>query len=384
MAGVMKSFKLLLGLLLLLACREEGPPFRETPLEPLGGEAQANGSLRIPLRSQPVADLSIQLEGLEPGASYVLCLNTVDAGTDTSAALGNLGLPGWPLGAFAIDDRGREHGYWDFEKFRADEGGRYAENVQLPLPPMEYRLRLLVKRSPADGSRSILQSETLLLSVDPLLEVRRWASGAGLALAFAGLGLVMRSQRRTREQRAAPSSETLPGPAAASEPAGFDAGIELDELVASEVHPIGEPLAQVPAQPPRTLIERARAEGVFLHHKNYAWVEIHGRRKSFRPRQALVFHILCEQDPNCDGLPQEQIVKEWEHAYKAKRANPVRVLDIFRSHPDEPGDFIERVPGSASVYRLRLEPRAAEEESDSLPGEFEDRYDDADLRVGSP
>jgi hypothetical protein len=358
MTGVMKSFKLLLGLLLLLACRQD-ELIRETALEPIGGEAQASGSLRIPLSSRPVADLSIRLSGLEPGATYVLCLDTVEPGSDTSHALGNLGLPGWPLGAFVRTENGDEHGFWDFEKFKADATGSYSETVQLPLPPMDYRLRLLVKRSPSEGSRSLLQSETLLVSVDPLLEVRRWAGRAGLALAFAGLGLVMRSQRRTREREDGPVTDELESSSMsppAVESTAMDVDLDDEDFAASSVQLSCDVAPQVPVQPPRTLIEHARAEGVLLHHKTYAWVEIHGRRKSFRPRQALVFHILCEHDPNCDGLPQEQIVKEWEHVYRAKRANPVRVLDIFRSHPDEPGDFIERVAGSASVYRLRLEP----------------------------
>jgi hypothetical protein len=114
--------------------------------------------------------------------------------------------------------------------------------------------------------------------------------------------------------------------------------------------------ASASPQAAQTLVERARAEGVLLHHKNYAWIEIHGRRKSFRPRQALVFRILCEQDPNCDGVPQDEIVKAWEEVFQAKRANQVRVRDIFRSCEHEPGDFIVRVAGPASVYRLRLEP----------------------------
>jgi hypothetical protein len=103
--------------------------------------------------------------------------------------------------------------------------------------------------------------------------------------------------------------------------------------------------------------------GVLVHHRNLSWIEIHGRRKSFRPRQALVFRILLENDPDCEGMLQEEIVKAWEKVYAVARANPVRVRDIFRACKDEPGDFIVRVPGPASAYRLRLEPGIAQPHS---------------------
>jgi len=53
--------------------------------------------------------------------------------------------------------------------------------------------------------------------------------------------------------------------------------------------------------------------------------------------------------------------------YGVARANPVRVRDIFRAYKDEPGDFIVRVPGPASAYRLRLEPAAAPRRAEDTP-----------------
>jgi hypothetical protein len=364
---------------LCVACGER-TEVRQTPLEPLGG-VKLSGTLSVPLGAQRQVEMQLRIGGLAAGATYVLCLNAADAGSRTSQALGVLGLPGWPLGAFVSETADAESGtnpdattepqtvrkgYWDFAKIQADAQGVYESTLELPLPALDYRVRLLVKEPPARGSRSILQSETLLLRVDPFSSARYGVAGATLLATLAGLGVALRRRASARASSGAaladahvhaPAVASLLDPASQSSAAPTIVAPHHDSSPETASVPDVPVLAPLPGTCPQSLVDRARAEGVFVHHKDFAWVEIHGRRKSFRPRQALVFRILCEQDPRCYGIPQEQIVKEWEAVYKVKRANPVRVLDIFRSREDEPGEFIERVPGSASVYRLRLTPR---------------------------
>jgi hypothetical protein len=327
--------------LLALAACSEPPPSRELPLEPAGDQGSVYGALRLTPSPRGHAGFTVSMTGLSPGATYVLCLNAQEPGSPSSETLGNLGIPGWPLGAFYPSPHGGFEGFWDFEKVQADAQGSYQKHFELPLPALAYRVQFLVKTNHDVGARPILKSQPLLLDVrDPLkvdLLTGTIAALAAIPLAFMARG---RGRRRVHEH-----ADELPR----HDAYGSDAD-GAPPLASVEV-----PL-RADAGCAQTLVERARAEGVLQHHKNYAWIEIHGRRKSFRARQALVFRILCEQDPNCDGIPQDEIIKAWEEVFRANRANPVRVRDIFRSCEHEPGDFIVRVAGPASVYRLRLEP----------------------------
>ena len=361
----------LIGAVLFYAGCSRADGTRATVLEPVPGEARGAGALVVPVGVHASGDLMISLSGLEPGEAYVLCLNAMHPATETSATLGTLGVPGWPLGAFVEEPDGRRKGFWDFAKVQADASGRYRGAFTLPLPAMDYRVMLLVKDVPGRGSGSFLQSEALMLSVDPLLGAKRL--GSGIAAAVSLLVLTTLVVRRRLGPQRAPAGSLPPLPRGAPMPAvSDDADVAAPEASSrSDAEDFACSTAKLAcddssrdvesrveydsAGASGTLVERARCAGTFVHHKDFAWVEIQGRRKTFRPRQALVFRILCEQDPECYGIPQEQIVKEWEAVYQAKRANPVRVLDIFRSREDEPGDFVERVPGSASVYRLKLD-----------------------------
>lgn len=342
----------LVALLLAAPLSAAAGELRVLELEPLE-DIQANGHLHLPVQPGSVATLSVDLGGLAPISTYVLCLDAETAETPASAALGSLVLPGWAPG-----NLWERKGFWDFARVETDAEGRIAQAFELPLPPLDYRVRLLVKRvEPHGGMVSVLQSPVLLLEVRSKLREQAWilAIVAAFACPLPLLWLVHLMRRRhqtvdtfalstTREEAPA-----LEGPVAAPAPAAADVG-------AASVSP---PLvAVVRMEPPRTRVEQARAEGTLTHHRNLSWIEIHGRRKSFRPRQALVFRILMDNDPDCEGMLQEEIVKAWEKVYAVARANPVRVRDIFRACKDEPGDFIVRVPGPASAYRLRLEPKA--------------------------
>jgi hypothetical protein len=364
-----------LAILALAACAEP-PPARELPLEPLGDQPAADqpaadqpaadqpaadqpaadqpavyGSVRITPSPRGHAGFTLSLTGLSPGETYVLCLNAQEPNSLSSETLGRLGIPGWPLGAFYPSAKGGVEGYWDFEKVQADAQGRFLRHFELPLPAMAYRVKLLVKTNQGVESRPVLHSQPLLLDVRGPLRVEV-LTGTIAALAVIPLALIARG--RGRRSRITPEQAH----AGDREHAGHreHAGAFAPDPQATTMEAEADPLASAQPGCARTLVDRARAEGVFAHHKNYAWIEIHGRRKSFRPRQALVFRILCEHDPNCDGIPQDEIIKAWEEVFRAKRANPVRVRDIFRSCEHEPGDFIVRVAGPASVYRLRLEP----------------------------
>jgi hypothetical protein len=325
---------------LVAACAGETRS-REASLDPVGGETAARGSFELPLATQAEADLQIRLEGLEPGQAYLLSFDASEAGSQTSSLLGTIAVPGRPLGSTYTDATGVAHGFWDFETILGDAQGGYEGRIRLAMPRFDYRVRLLVKRAAAESTTSLLESEPFLLSVDPLLATRRWGAAGACVLVLASI-LMLRRLRRS----ATPTRRAAPARARAPEPARE--GPETVAAPAIEAAPRAD-------DPARTRVDQARAEGILVHQRNFAWVEIHGRRKSFRPRQALVFQILCEHDPDCDGMPQEQIIEEWERIYNVARANPVRIVDIFRSYSDEPGDFIERMPGPASMYRLRLE-----------------------------
>ncbi len=337
--GILALAALAFAGLALAACSAPPPP-RELPLEPAGDQTSVYGALRLTPSPRGHAGFTLSMAGLSPGATYVLCLNAQEPGSPSSETLGNLGIPGWPLGAFYPSEKGGYEGYWDFEKVQTDAEGRYQKHFELPLPAQAYRVQFLVKTNHDLGAIPVLKSQPLLVDVRDPLQVDL-LTGTIAALAAIPLVFIARGRGRRR-----PSSEP--------DHPGLERTRACEDL-ADEPSPSGSSSAHVlPAC--STLVERARAEGVLQHHKNYAWIEIHGRRKSFRPRQALVFRILCEHDPNCDGIPQDEIIKAWEEVFGAKRANPVRVRDIFRSCEHEPGDFIVRVAGPASVYRLRLEP----------------------------
>jgi hypothetical protein len=347
--------------MLALAACTEPPPSRELPLEPLADQTPVYGKLRLTPSPRGHAGFTVSMMGLEPGATYVLCLNAQEAGSPSSDALGNLGVPGYPLGGFYPGLNGGFEGYWDFEKIQADARGGYLKHFELPLPPQAYRVKFLVKSNYDSGARPVLTSQPLLLDVRAPVGLEMLTGIA--ALAALPLAFIVRGRGRRRTAECPDDLEALNGEP--YEPLPSPPRPQL-EVVSSESEADPVPLGSACAT---TWVERARAEGVLLHHKNYAWIEIHGKRKSFRPRQAFVFRILCEHDPNCDGMPQDEIIKAWEEEFRAKRANPVRVRDIFRSCEHEPGDFIVRVAGPASVYRLRLEatppPHSCDPENDS-------------------
>ncbi len=329
-----------LGVLGMVACAD-APAVHELRLEPVADHSHvdpatvdstgARGRLRLTPSSPGHVSFTVSLVGLEPDATYALCLNAQEASSPSSDTLGSLGMPAWPLGGFYPSWAGGVEGYWDFEKVQSDSQGRYLHHFELPLPAQPYRVKFLVKIKYDSGARTILTSQPLLLDVRAPLDVYVLTGIAVLAVMPVAL-ILLRWSRRTGEC-----------------PDETDAGHQ-------EAGPILEADSQNGLACAQTSVERARAEGLLLHHKNYAWIEIRGRRKRFRARQALVFRILCERDPNCEGMPQEEIVKAWEEQFGVSRANPVRVRDIFRSCEHEPGDFIVRVAGRASMYRLRLEP----------------------------
>jgi hypothetical protein len=346
-SSVMSSGWVMLWLVGLAACSEP-PQARELPLEPIGDQRSVYGTLRVTPSARGHAGFTLKMSGLIPSETYILCLNAQDPGSKTSETLGNLGIPGWPLGAFYPNPAGGTEGFWDFEKVQANEQGSYERHFELPLPAHSYRIKFLVKPNASADHHPILTSQPLLLHVRAALEMADVLKTGTLA-ALAALPLVFMARGRGRRKTFSDAEDDAQPREQASEPR-----VEAFDPSALQGAPLDAPDATVAG----TLVDRARAEGVLAHHKNYAWIEIHGRRKSFRSRQALVFRILCEQDPNCDGIPQDEIIKAWEEVFRAKRANPVRVRDIFRSCEHEPGDFIVRVPGPASVYRLRLEPTA--------------------------
>jgi len=342
---------------------------RVLDLEPLES-LQANGHLHLPVKASSRATLSVDMSGLAPYATYVLCLDAETAETPASAGLGKLVLAGWPPGNF-WETHGIKKGFWDFARVETDAEGRFAQAFELPLPPLDYRVRLLVKRVEATGGMvSVLQAPVLLLEVQSPLREKAWllALVAALTCPIPLLWLLHLMRRRTGtvldtfalvdtdDEEDAPA---LAGSAAAA-PAAATNGAAAEAVRA--------PLVETEhADPPRDRVEQARIAGTLAHHRNFSWVEIHGRRKGFRPRQALVFRILIEHDPDCEGMLQDEIVKAWEKVYGVARANPVRVCDIFRAYKDEPGDFIVRVPGPASAYRLRLEPAAAPRRAEDTP-----------------
>jgi hypothetical protein len=271
--------------------------------------------------------------------------------------LGNLGIPGYPLGGFYPGLSGGFEGYWDFEKIQTDARGGYLKHFELPLPAQAYRVKFLVKTNHDSGARPVLTSQPLLLDVRPPVALNMLTGIA--ALAALPLVFIVRGRGRRRAPACEDDVEVVNGVAYEPMPPARPP-LELVEPASDAAAPLLENGSSCAT----TWVERARAEGVLLHHKNYAWIEIHGKRKSFRPRQAFVFRILCEHDPNCDGMPQDEIIKAWEQEFRATRANQVRVRDIFRSCEHEPGDFIVRVAGPASVYRLRLEPTPPPPSSD--------------------
>ncbi len=341
------------GILALAACSEV-PATRELPLEPAGDQTSVSGALRLTPSPRGHAGFTVSMAGLTPGATYVLCLNGKEPGSPSSETLGHLGIPGWPLGAFYPNPNGGYEGFWDFEKVQADALGRYERHFELPLPAQAYRVQFLVKTNHDVGALPVLKSQPLLLDVRDPLKVDL-LTGTIAALAAIPLVFIARGRGRRR----------LPPDVDDECLAHADACDDDGAVEHSSRSAVGEAMELVGCA--RTRVDRARAEGVLQHHKNYAWIEIHGRRKSFRPRQALVFRILCEHDPNCDGIPQDEIIKAWEEVFRAKRANAVRVRDIFRSCEHEPGDFIVRVAGPASVYRLRLEPTPPPPSTDPDP-----------------
>jgi len=345
---------------------------RVLELEPLV-DIQANGHLHLPVQPGSVASLSVDVGGLAPISTYVLCLDAETAETPASAALGSLALPGWHPGNFW-----EKKGFWDFARVESDAEGRIAQAFELPLPPLDYRVRLLVKRvEPHGGMVSVLQSPVLLLDVRSKLREQAWilAIVAAFACPLPLLWLLHLLRRRHATVDTFALSDTREEAPALEGPVPAPVVPTAAEVSAPAASP---PLvAVVRMEPPRTRVEQARAEGTLIHHRNLSWIEIHGRRKSFRPRQALVFRILMDSDPDCEGMLQEEIVKAWEKVYAVARANPVRVRDIFRACKDEPGDFIVRVPGPASAYRLRLEPKApaplaVESEDSATESESED------------
>jgi len=437
----MRPVPVLLLSLLWMACSGTPPEIRSLPIVSISDTTpDAGGEILFPSRSMSTSKLTVRLTGLAPERSYILCLNTGEPNTPTSETLGKLQLHGWPLGSFYDNPQGFKEGHWNFVRIESDASGRFERGFELPLPPLDYRIRLLIKTAGEGGYAPVAQSDAFLMAVSgsPL---KRWLAGTMFALAFVPLLFIVRGRARDRGEHGAPDHE-------AAEAAGADVnrtpssseddsatgggatlqlnpaapglpdalGAEHTRLDASEVqgsefedpnqfnghafngNPCnanqgdasqGDPhrcdASHTAMEPTNgsagpsslidrdlTLVERARIEGNLRHGKRFSWIEIHNRRKHFRARQALVFQILCEQDPNCDGLPQEEIIREWEAVYEAKRANPVRVRDIFRACADEPGDFIVRVPGPASVYRLGLLPTTSEKSEESEESIHED------------
>src|SRR5262245_43518975 len=346
-----------LGTLAITACTEPQTS-RELPLAPLDEQISVYGSLRVTPSPRGHAGFTLSVVGLDPTDTYRLCLNAEEADSSSSETLGNLGIPGWPLGAFHQAASGHE-GYWDFENAQADAQGRYQKHFEIPLPAQSYRVKFLVKTNQGASARSILTSQPFMLEVRTPLGVH-WLTGTIAAMAAVPLMFIVRGRTMRRVRTDVEGEEDRPL-APRSEHGPAEPELEPADVV------LPGPLPFVGGM--RTCVDRARAQGVLRHNKNYTWIEIHGRRKIFRQRQALVFRILCEQDPNCGGILQDDIVKDWEAVFHATRANPVRVRDIFRSCQGEPGDFIVRVPGPASAYRLRLEATppiaAAECESDA-------------------
>jgi len=322
----MKSWIQIIALAGLLACTGASSETITLPVDPVPGTTlSATGEVDFPAVSTGGAKIAVRLEGLDPDTTYILCLNPWDPESPTSELLGQIGLHGWPLGEIYEDpSSGVRVGHWNFARIETDANGSFSHTYDLPLPPFDYSIRMLIKTAHSAGSRTILQTDSLMMAVNPPM-MGRLLAGTVVALAFVPLIFIARGRSRDRRRVRLRHYSSDTG----------------DREPAPEYH---------------TLVERARAEGILCHNKRYTWIEIHNRRKTFRPRQALVFQILCEHDPNCDGMLQEDIVKEWEDVFSAKRANPVRVRDIFRASPDEPGDFIVRVPGPASAYKLRLTP----------------------------
>jgi len=388
------SSSLLLGLALLAGSPVSAEP-RSLPIVSIADEAPSiSGELSFESEALSSSELTVRLGGLEPKTTYVLCLNPGEAGSPTSDRLGKLQIHGWPLGSVWENPSGIQEGHWNFVRIQTDAAGAFEQQFELPLPAADYRVRLLVKTSPENGSQCIAQSDAFLMVVSGP-PFTRWLAGTFVALAFVPLIFMVRGRAKSdrhKAERAHNPEEAEPSPRAPlagagevhhrptlapavpgppeipSPPEGLECGRNPVRPVAATPTPLhsGEsPLSPADAaaqawrfQPDstngQTLVDQARSEGVLRHGKHFSWIEINNRRKQFRARQALVFQILCDQDPNCDGLPQEHIVREWEAVYEAKRANPVRVRDIFRAYPDEPGDFIVRVPGPASVYRLGI------------------------------
>ena len=317
-----------LGLIVpLLACAPSPPDTVAHTLSILPGEVypHASGVMELPTSHRPPTAVRVSLEGLAPQSSYVLSLNAAEPDSPTGEALGRLTSAGWPTGALYHAPEGGELGVWNFATLRTDSEGRAEQTLELPLPPGDYKARLFVKTSGPEGNVHILQSQIVFLAVDPVSRAWSWGLLGAAVVPLLGWGLWVALRKR--------SSRDEPGE---------------DRSAGSERR--------------NTLVDRCRADGTLRHSPTYHWVEICGRRKTFRPRQALVLQILCEHDPNGDGLPQQEIVRIWEKTFATKRADPLRVRDIFRAYPDEPGDFLVRLPGPASVYRLRLEPRGTSTE----------------------
>lgn len=175
-AQTARSTRLVLGTL-LCALLSSAPgcsgrvEYRELPLEPVPGTAMGKnpGSMQLTVHRGGPVQLKLRLNGLQADTGYVLCLNPAAADSPTSRHLGTLSIPGWPLGEFWVNPSGQREGFWDFLRIQTDSEGRFDDTLTIPLPPMEYKVRLLIKHPQPQGVRSILQSNAIFMAIEPSL-----------------------------------------------------------------------------------------------------------------------------------------------------------------------------------------------------------------------
>jgi len=159
----------------------------------------------------------VEIDGLEPGASYWLSLNGYPK-RPCNEELGTLSVPGWPFGQFFRNAQDQEEGYWDFLEIKTDDRGRSSVTREdIPLPPGECFGKFFVKRAYSQDPSSgevVLFNNSLRFTVKVQDSDRRVAASFGVwllvALGVVGVGIVLLMRRFRRVPSPPPPRRRIP------------------------------------------------------------------------------------------------------------------------------------------------------------------------------
>lgn len=157
-------------------------------------EPGASGSFCFAEKSVGPWQITVRLNGLTPNESYWLSLNAGSPGTPENRILGDIRIPGWRAGHYF-----EKEGFWDFKEIKTDAQGKFEDSASLPLPPLRYHVKFLIKKSYVQkGGRVVLYTDALVFEIaESWTEwLRRWL--AAVFIIPVGLILIWALARKFR------------------------------------------------------------------------------------------------------------------------------------------------------------------------------------------